>query len=83
VFTLEHLLSTTVCWTLQVILNCSDTKRGGVSNRKQLAMKVKRTDLTLALFPGLHAQLLSLAVRKVGGRPGRIYHVMCAAADIT
>jgi len=32
----------------------------------------------LASFPGLQAQLLSLAVRKVGGRPGRIYHVMCA-----
>jgi len=37
----------------------------------------------LASFPGLHTQLLLLAVRKVGGRPGRIYHVMCAAADVT
>ena len=37
-------------------------------------------DKILASFPGLHAQLLSLAVGKVGGRPGRIYHVMCAAA---
>ena len=37
----------------------------------------------LASFPGLHAQVLSLAVRKVGRRPGWIYHVMCAAADVT
>ena len=37
----------------------------------------------LASFPGLHAQTLSLAVRKAGGRPGRIYHVMRAAADVT
>jgi len=38
----------------------------------------------LASFPGLHAQLLSLAVRKAGeGRPGRIYHVMRAAGDVT
>jgi len=29
--------------------------------------------------PVLHAQLLSLVVQKVGGRPGMIYHVMCAA----
>jgi len=37
----------------------------------------------LASFPGLHAQLLSLAVRKAGeGRPGRTYHVMRAAADV-
>ena len=34
----------------------------------------------VALFPGLHTQLLLLAVRKVGGRPGRI---MRAAADVT
>jgi len=27
----------------------------------------------LALFPGLHTQLLSLAVRNAGGRPGRTY----------
>jgi len=73
----------TVCWPLQVILNCSGTKRGGVSNRKQLAMKVKRTDLTSALFPGLHTPLLSLAVQKAGGRPGRNYHVMRATADVT
>jgi len=32
----------------------------------------------LASFPDLHAQLLSLAVRKAGGRPGRICHVMRA-----
>ena len=37
----------------------------------------------IASFPGLHAQLLLLAVQKVGGRPGRIYHVMYDAADIT
>jgi len=36
----------------------------------------------LASFPGLHGQLLSLAVGKAGGRPGWIYHVMRAAADI-
>jgi len=36
----------------------------------------------LASFPGLHAQLLSLAVRKAGGRPGQIHHVMHAAADV-
>jgi len=33
--------------------------------------------MPLALFPGLHTQLLSLAVRK----PGRIYHV--TVADFT
>ena len=32
-------------------------------------------------FPGLHAQLLSLAVQKAEGRPGSIYHVMRATAD--
>jgi len=37
---------------------------------------------SLAPFPGLHPQLLSLAVRKAGGKPGRIYHVMYAAADV-
>jgi len=36
----------------------------------------------VALFPGLHTQLLSLAVQKAGRRPGRVYHVMCAAADV-
>ena len=41
------------------------------------------TQVVLASLPGLHAQLLSLAVRKAGRRPGQIYHVMCAAADIT
>ena len=65
----------TVCWSLQVTLNCSGTKRGGVSNRKQLAMKVKRTNLTLASFPGLHTQLFLLAVQKAEGRPGTIYQV--------
>jgi len=38
--------------------------------------------LCLTSFPGLHAQLLSLAVWKAGRRPGRIYHVMRATADI-
>jgi len=37
----------------------------------------------LASFPGLHGQLLSLAVGKAGGRPGWIYHVMRAAANVT
>jgi len=37
---------------------------------------------TIPAFPGLHTQLLSLAVQKAGGRPGRIYHVMCATADV-
>jgi len=37
----------------------------------------------VASFPGLHTQLLLLAVRKAGGRPGRNYHLMCATADIT
>ena len=37
----------------------------------------------LALFPGLHTQLLSLAVRKTGGRLERIYHVMYATAGFT
>jgi len=32
---------------------------------------------SMALFPGLHTQLLSLAVWKAGERPGRIYHMMC------
>ena len=36
-----------------------------------------------ASFPGLPTQLLSLTVRKMGGRPGWTYHVMHAAADIT
>jgi len=38
---------------------------------------------SLASFPGFHAQLLSLVVRKAGRRPGRIYHMMRAAADVT
>jgi len=38
--------------------------------------------LQVASFPGLYAQLLSLAVQKVR-RLGRIYHVMCVAADVT
>ena len=38
---------------------------------------------SLALFPGLHAQLLSLAVQNAGGKPGRIYHMMQATADVT
>jgi len=44
----------------------------------------RNQDHILASFPGLHAQLLSLAVRKVGEgrRSGRIYHVMRAAADV-
>ena len=42
-----------------------------------------RSAVAIASFPGLHAQLLLLAVRKAGGRSGRIYHVMCAAADVT
>ena len=37
----------------------------------------------VASFPGLHAQLLSFAVRKARERPGRIYHVMHAVADVT
>jgi len=41
------------------------------------------TPARVALFPGLHAQLLSLTVQKVGGMPGQIYHVMRATADIT
>ena len=36
---------------------------------------------SLSPFPGLHTQLLSLAVRKAWGRPGWIYHVMRATAD--
>ena len=39
--------------------------------------------LNIASFPGLHAQLLSLAVRKAGGRPGRSRHVIRAAIDVT
>jgi len=31
---------------------------------------------SLASFPGLHAQLLSLAVRKAGGSPGRIFFIL-------
>jgi len=38
---------------------------------------------TVASFPGLHAQLLSLAVQKAGGRPGRSRHVIRAAIDVT
>ena len=36
----------------------------------------------LASFPGLHTELLSIAVRKAEGRLGRIYHMMRAAADV-
>jgi len=46
-----------------------------------MATKLCRSEL--ASFPGLHVQLLSLAVRKTGRKPGWIYHVMCAAADVT
>ena len=35
------------------------------------------------LFLGLHTQLSSLAVRKVGGKPGRVSHVMHATTDVT
>jgi len=41
------------------------------------------TYLHLASFPGLHAQLLSLAVRKAGGRPGRSRHVIRVAINVT
>jgi len=41
------------------------------------------THILGSLVPRPHAQLLSLAVQKVGGRPRWIYHVMRAAADIT
>jgi len=37
----------------------------------------------VASFPGLHAQLLLAAVRRAGRRPGWIYHVMRASADVT
>jgi len=47
----------------------------------------------LALFPGLHTQLLSLAVRNAGGRPGRTYpstllslnsvHSFCSACPVS
>jgi len=37
------------------------------------------TQMPLASFPGLHAQLLLLAVQKVGGRSGQIYHMMRVA----
>ena len=40
------------------------------------------TKHSVASFPGLHAQLLLLAVRKAGRRPGQIYHAMHAAADV-
>jgi len=39
--------------------------------------------ILVALFPDLHAQLLSFAVREAGGRPGTIYHVMCATDIVT
>ena len=38
--------------------------------------------MTLASFPGLHTQLLLLAVQNLGRRPGWIYHVMRATADV-
>jgi len=41
------------------------------------------TTLWLASFLGLHAQLLSLAVQKAEKRPGWIYHMMHATADVT
>jgi len=37
----------------------------------------------VASFPGLHTQLLSLVVQKAGRRPGQIYPMMRAAADVT
>jgi len=39
--------------------------------------------LFASLVPRPPCPALSLAVRKAGGRPGRIYHVMRAAADVT
>jgi len=37
----------------------------------------------LASFPGLHAHLLSLAVRKEGRKPGRSRHMIRAVTDIS
>ena len=48
----------------------------------QLFTMISLTRFSPASFPGLHAQLLLLALRKAGERPGRIYHVMHAAADV-
>jgi len=36
-----------------------------------------------SLVPRLPRPVLSLAVWKAGGRPGRIYHMMRATADVT
>ena len=47
---------------------------------KPLIFQIK-TRVTITVFPDLHAQLLLLAVRKAGGRPGQIYHMIRAAAD--
>ena len=46
-----------------------------------LAIRLSNVQLVptyLALFPGPHAQLLLIAVRSTGRRPGRIYNMMCA-----
>ena len=43
--------------------------------------KLKRS-LFLASFPGLHAPAFVACSTKSGGRPGRIYHVIRAAADV-
>ena len=44
---------------------------------------VKSTGLSLSLVPRPPCPALSLAVRKAGGRPGRIYHIMRAIVDVT
>ena len=64
---------------------CLDHRVGSVSflDTPQLIWSHSWTLPSVASVPGLHAQLLSLAVRKAGSRPGQIYHVMRAAADVT
>ena len=49
---------------------------------RRLLICVYRTDL-LASFPGLRPDFISQPWRKIGRRPGAIYHVMSAAVYVT
>ena len=48
---------------------------------KDLEERVKTCDL--ASFPGLRPDFISQPWRKIGRRPGAIYHVMSAAVYVT
>ena len=61
----------------------ADHKFNGVHVQCTCIYMYTPTVLTCSPVPRPPPQLLSLAVRKAQRRPGRVSHVMCAAADVT